>query len=45
MSSLLPLLEDAGKIREIHAAMFYPAHDQFVPSWPPYDGNFPLPPP
>lgn len=36
---------DAGKIREIHAAMFYPAHDQPMPNWPPYDGNFPLPAP
>jgi hypothetical protein len=34
---------DAGKIREIHAAMFYPAPEQPVPNWPPYDGNFPLP--
>jgi uncharacterized protein (TIGR02246 family) len=33
---------DSGKIREIHAAMFYPAPDQPVPNWPPYDGNFPL---
>lgn len=34
---------DAGKIREIHAAMFYPAPGQPMPNWPPYDGNFPLP--
>ena len=34
---------DGGKIREIHAAMFYPAPNQPVPNWPPYDGNFPLP--
>jgi hypothetical protein len=35
---------DGGKIREIHAAMFYPAPAQPMPNWPPYDGNFPLPP-
>lgn len=34
---------DGGKIREIHAAMFYPAPDQPYPNWPPYDGHFPLP--
>lgn len=34
---------DGGKIREIYAAMFYPAPDRPVPNWPPYDGNFPLP--
>jgi len=34
---------DENKIREIHAAMFYPAPDRPVPNWPPYDGNFPLP--
>jgi hypothetical protein len=33
---------DDAKIREIHAAMFYPAPKQPVPNWPPYDGNFPL---
>ena len=33
---------DGGKIREIHAAMFYPAPEQPMPNWPPYDGNFPL---
>ena len=35
---------DGGKIREIHAAMFYPAPEQPVPNWPPYAGNFPLSP-
>lgn len=35
---------DAGKIRAIYAAMFYPAPEQPVPNWPPFDGNFPLPP-
>lgn len=34
---------DSGRIRSIHAAMFYPAPDVPVPNWPPYDGNFPLP--
>jgi len=34
---------DGGRIREIYAAMFYPAPDQPVPNWPPYYGNFPLP--
>lgn len=34
---------DGGRIREIYAAMFYPAPDRPVPNWPPYDGNFPLP--
>ncbi|HEY5568785.1 MAG TPA: hypothetical protein VIM81_16275 [Gammaproteobacteria bacterium] len=32
---------DGGKIRAIYAAMFYPAPDQPVPNWAPYDGNFP----
>jgi hypothetical protein len=35
---------DNERIREIHAAMFYPAPDTPMPNWPPYDGNFPLPP-
>jgi hypothetical protein len=34
---------DNRKIRNIYSAMFYPTPDQFVPNWPPYDGNFPLP--
>jgi len=33
---------DGGKIRTVHAAMFYPDPDLPVPNWPPYDGNFPL---
>jgi hypothetical protein len=33
---------DAGRIRSVHAAMFYAAPDQPVPNWAPYDGNFPL---
>jgi hypothetical protein len=36
-------IED-GLIAEVHAAMFYAAPDLPVPNWPPYDGNFPLPP-
>ena len=35
---------DDAKIRLIYSAMFYPTSDQPVPNWPPYDGNFPLPP-
>jgi hypothetical protein len=35
---------DHGKIRSIHAAMFYPPPDAPVPNWPPYNGNWPLPP-
>jgi hypothetical protein len=34
---------DDALIREIQAAMFYPAPAQPLPNWPPYDGNFPLP--
>jgi hypothetical protein len=35
---------DNAKIRLVYSAMFYPPSDQPVPNWPPYDGNFPLPP-
>jgi hypothetical protein len=35
---------DNAKIRLVYSAMFYPPPDQPVPNWPPYDGNFPLPP-
>jgi hypothetical protein len=35
---------DDARISAVHAAMFYAAPDQVVPNWPPYDGNFPLPP-
>jgi len=35
---------DNAKIRLVYAAMFYPPPEQPVPNWPPYDGNFPLPP-
>jgi hypothetical protein len=33
---------DRGKIRTVHAAMFYAAPDLPLPNWPPYEGNFPL---
>jgi len=33
---------DGGRIRSVHAAMFYPDPELPVPNWPPYDGNFPL---
>ncbi len=33
---------DGGKIRSVHAAMFYAAPDLPLPNWPPYEGNFPL---
>ena len=32
------------KIKSIYSAMFYPAPEVPVPNWPPYDGNWPLPP-
>ena len=35
--------EEAGKIRTIYAAMYYPPPEMPVPNWPPYDGNWPLP--
>jgi len=34
---------DHGKVRDIHAAFYYPPQDRPVPNWPPYDGLFPLP--
>ena len=34
---------DEMKIRTIYTAMFYPAPEQPVPNWPPYEGNWPLP--
>ena len=33
-----------NKIRSIYSAMFYPAPEVPVPNWPPYEGNWPLPP-
>jgi hypothetical protein len=35
---------DDSKIRSIYAAMFYPPPELPVPNWPPYEGNWPLPP-
>jgi hypothetical protein len=35
---------DNNKIRTIHSAMFYPPPEAPAPNWPPYDGNWPLPP-
>lgn len=35
---------DGGKIRSIYSAMFYPTPEVPVPNWPPYEGNWPLPP-
>jgi hypothetical protein len=35
---------DDAKIRTIYTAMFYPPPELAVPNWPPYDGNWPLPP-
>jgi hypothetical protein len=32
---------DAGKIRTIYAAMYYPPADAMLPNWPPFDGNWP----
>ncbi|MBV9503973.1 MAG: hypothetical protein JO323_03105 [Acidobacteriia bacterium] len=37
-------LIDQGKLRAIYSSMFYPDQDAFVPNWPPYDGNWPVPP-
>jgi len=34
---------DNAKIHTIYSAMFYPTPDAFVPNWPPYEGNWPLP--
>ena len=33
---------DGGKIRSVHAAMFYADPALPLPNWPPYEGNFPL---
>jgi hypothetical protein len=35
---------DAGKIRTIYAAMYYPEQEAPVPNWPPFDGNWPVQP-
>ena len=36
---------EQGKIRSIYAAMFYPEQDAMAPNWPPFYGNWPVPPP
>jgi hypothetical protein len=35
---------DQGKIRSIYASMWYPAPEAMIPNWPPFDGNWPVPP-
>src|SRR5579871_3184665 len=35
---------DQGKLHGIYSSMFYPDQDSLVPNWPPYDGNWPVPP-
>jgi hypothetical protein len=35
---------DENKIRSIYSAMYYPSPEAPAPNWPPYDGNWPLPP-
>jgi hypothetical protein len=32
---------DAGKIRAVYAAMYYPGPEAMLPNWPPFDGNWP----
>lgn len=32
---------DAGKIRTVYAAMYYPPAEAMLPNWPPFDGNWP----
>ena len=36
---------EQGKIRSIYASMFYPEQEAMAPNWPPFDGNWPVPPP
>jgi hypothetical protein len=33
-----------NKIQKIYATLFYPSPEMAVPNWPPFDGNWPLPP-
>jgi hypothetical protein len=33
-----------NKIQTIYATLFYPSPEMPVPNWPPFDGNWPLPP-
>lgn len=35
---------EQGKIRTIYAAMYYPDDSALLPNWPPFDGNWPVPP-
>lgn len=35
---------DDERISRVYAAMYYPVPDQPIPNWPPYQGNYPLPP-
>jgi hypothetical protein len=35
---------DDNKIKSVYSAMFYPTPDVPAPNWPPYEGNWPLPP-
>ena len=35
---------DSGKLRGIYAAMHYLDPTKMAPNWPPYEGNWPLPP-
>jgi hypothetical protein len=35
---------DQGKLRAIYSSMFYPDQDALVPNWPPFEGNWPVPP-
>jgi len=36
---------EQGKIRSIYASMYYPAPEAMAPNWPPFYGNWPVPPP
>jgi hypothetical protein len=36
---------DQAKIRSVYAAMYYPEQEALAPNWPPFDGNWPVPPP
>lgn len=36
---------EQGKIRSIYAAMYYPDQEALAPNWPPFSGNWPVPPP
>ena len=36
---------EQGKIRAIYSAMSYPEQETMAPNWPPFDGNWPVPPP